>query len=96
MVSARIGRGLRKLTAIRGYSGAVTILWRTGHGHSTIVEQEANKDSVVDGLRIAQDHPEWQSLLVLQLLLSYEETWRCPEKAHPKLAEGVLPKPATD
>ena len=38
VVSARIGRGLRKLTAIRGYSGAVTILWRPGHGHSTIIE----------------------------------------------------------
>ena len=48
-------------------------MWRPGHGHSTIVEQEADKDSVVDCLRVAQDHPEWQSLRVLQLLLSYED-----------------------
>ena len=73
VVSARIGRGLRKLPAIRGYSGAVTILWRPGQGHTTMIEQEASKDSVVDCLRIAQDHPDWQSLRVLQLLLSYED-----------------------
>ena len=38
-----------------------------------MIEQEASKDSLVDCLRIAQDHPDWQSLRVLQLLLSYED-----------------------
>ena len=30
VISARTGRGLRKLPAIRGYAGAVTLLWQPG------------------------------------------------------------------
>jgi hypothetical protein len=52
VISARAGRGLRKLQAIQGFAG----------------EEKPS----VEALRIAQDHPDWQNLRVLQLLLGRE------------------------
>ena len=72
MVSARAGRGLRKLPAIRGYARAVTLLWAPGKTHTTCIEQQSESGQIA-ALSISRDHADWSTLRVLQVFLGSEE-----------------------
>eukprot|EP00974_Lingulodinium_polyedra_P103042 9975493-Lingulodinium_polyedra.AAC.1 len=39
VVSARIGAGVRELPPLRGFIGAIALLWRPGSTYARIIEQ---------------------------------------------------------
>ena len=72
VVSARTGRGLRKLPAVRGYTRAVTLLWAPGKTHTPCVEQQSDSGQSA-ALAVSRYNSDWSTLRVLQMLLGCEE-----------------------
>ena len=55
------------MPAIKGYSKAVTLMWRPFSSYARITELEAVSGSI-PRLRIASEHEDWTHLRALQLL----------------------------
>ncbi len=81
---------MRKLPALRGYSGAVTLLWRPGHGHASITEHEATKHDD-DLLTPEETRQMWQDVeaAMLKELNTRAELKRFGRKAR-RLASNII------
>eukprot|EP00974_Lingulodinium_polyedra_P077323 7485869-Lingulodinium_polyedra.AAC.1 len=54
VAGARIGMGLRELPPIKGFHGAVCILWRPGSTYTRISEHVAELDQSLGRIRLHQ------------------------------------------
>ena len=76
VVAARIGNGVREIPMIKGYTSAVTLLWRPKATYTRFIESESvrvdSESNIISRLRISNDHADWSQLRVLQFLLSSE------------------------
>ena len=65
VVAARIGRGLRELPAIKGYSSSVVMVWRPGGNYNQFIEPEKEGQCMVGRIRLSLTRSDWQQLRVL-------------------------------
>ena len=67
VVAARIGRGLRDLPAIRGFSGSTTLHWLPGQDYPDTFEHMASANKI-DRISLTSVSDEWPNFRVLQIL----------------------------
>ena len=68
-ITARIGRGLKELPQIKGFSRSLILLWQPDSTYARIIEAESVQDCVGKA-RLNTDHDDWTKLRVIQLLAS--------------------------
>jgi hypothetical protein len=76
VVAARIGKGLRYLPAIKGYSSSIVIVWRPGgrRTYNQFMEPIKIETRVVDRVRFDLERADWTQLRVLQFLMTEDTT----------------------
>ena len=74
IVAARIGRGLKELPAIKGYSHSIVIVWRPGGTYTQFIEPTKAETRVVDRVRFDLERADWTQLRVLQFLMTEDTT----------------------
>ena len=93
VAAARIGRGLKELPALRGYSSALTLMWKPFSTYARIVETKPDSQGVIGRIRIMNDYDDWSQLRVLQLLTadaSSEEDENTRPNGESRASEGGL------
>ena len=70
---ARVGRGLRELSKISGYSKSILLTWGPGQQYPTIMYPEGEKAGYIPAVHLSKIDPErWSRLRVIQVLTSDE------------------------
>ncbi len=72
VVSARVGRGLKGLTCVAGFQSSLVLLWKPGQGYTQFVETHATQENQIERLRLHVEFEDWDSLRVLQVLMTTE------------------------
>ena len=74
VVAARIGKGLKDLPAVKGYSSSIVVVWRPGGTYKQFIEPSNAELHIVDRVRFDLERADWAQLRVLQLLMTDDVT----------------------
>ena len=86
IVAARLGRGVRELSALKGYASSIVVIWRPGGSYNQFIEPSNTEQNQVSRVRLSQERNDWPNLRVLQLLMS-DDTAAIAESGESRQAE---------